>query len=110
MLFWYDALYVGEEAKKQQKKTMRDLENGKFVPGVYLISPSKMQDSLMDIYPAYTLLQPYYKKHDVEIIGLAIGYEEALTQMQKMLMECYENTGGMDFLRWVYDQGSFQRS
>ena len=38
MVNWYKNLYVGDTAKKKQKKWMRRIENKKAVPGVWLLT------------------------------------------------------------------------
>ena len=49
MVNWYKNLYVGDTAKKKQKKWMRRIENKKAVPGVWLLTlPSKQQNNLSD--------------------------------------------------------------
>ena len=40
MVNWYKNLYVGDTAKKKQKKWMRRIENKKAVPGVWLLTLS----------------------------------------------------------------------
>ena len=45
MVNWYKNLYVGDTAKKKQKKWMRRIENKKAVPGVWLLTlPSNQQN------------------------------------------------------------------
>ena len=47
MVNWYKNLYVGDTAKKKQKKWMRRIENKKAVPGVWLLTlPSNQQNNL----------------------------------------------------------------
>ena len=58
MVNWYKNLYVGDTAKKKQKKWMRRIENKKAVPGVWLLTLPSNQQNNLDVIPADLLLQP----------------------------------------------------
>ena len=52
MVNWYKNLYVGDTAKKKQKKWMRRIENKKAVPGVWLLTLPSNQQNNLDVIPA----------------------------------------------------------
>lgn len=62
-------------------------------PGVYLVTPASNENNILDIYPALTLMQPYYQKSELMILGIADGYEEALTVAGSIIDEMYRSTG-----------------
>ena len=47
----------------------------------------------LEIYPSYVLLQKYYRKKKLTVVGISQGYDEALEVMQDILMDCYNETG-----------------
>lgn len=51
MVNWYKNLYVGDTAKKKQKKWMRRIENKKAVPGVWLLTLPSNQQNNLDVIP-----------------------------------------------------------
>ena len=67
---------------------------------IYVISFASNKDNLLDIIPAIELLQKAYPKKDMQIIGLARGYAEALDVVQQIIEETYHETGGVDV--WSY--------
>ena len=77
MVNWYKNLYVGDTAKKKQKKWMRRIENKKAVPGVWLLTLPSNQQNNLDVIPADLLLQPAVRRNCPMIVGLAVSREGA---------------------------------
>ena len=48
-----------------------------------------------DIMEANELLFPYYRK-DIRIVGLAKGRDEAISLVEDMIMEVYNETGAFN--------------
>ena len=71
MVNWYKNLYVGDTAKKKQKKWMRRIENKKAVPGVWLLTLPSNQQNNLDVIPADLLLQPalHFDYSGIRIFG-----------------------------------------
>lgn len=92
---WYEKLYVGERAKKDRFSIIQSVRHGK-VSGNYVLTPSSNGKNVLDIYPAVTLLQPYYKELDLLIIGIAADYDDAVELAGKIVAELYRKTGGFD--------------
>jgi hypothetical protein len=93
MISWTSKLYVGEKMKKRKEKVVASINNSEATFGVYCIAFASHPDNLFDILNANELLFPHYKKSEVHIIGLAHGKEEAVSLVQRMLMEVYSETG-----------------
>lgn len=90
---WYNNLYLGENAEKRKRKIMGKLRLNKPQLGVYVITLPANENNSLDIYPSNILLQKYYKKRNLTVVGIAEGREEALLLVQKIVMDCYEKTG-----------------
>lgn len=96
MVSWTTRLYVGNKMKKKKDKVISSINNCEVTFGIYCIAFASHQDNLFDIIDANELLFPFYKKSEVQIVGLARGREEAVDLVQKMLMEVYHKTGNFD--------------
>lgn len=95
MIIWSEKLYIGEQAEKNSKKVQKKLENGKPVPGYFLITRPSNEDNLLDILPATELVFPYYKRQELLVYGLAKGKSEAEELVVSMLENVYRETDGL---------------
>ena len=104
MVNWYNNLYVGDTAKKKQKKWMRRIENKKAAPGIWLLTmPSNPQNTL-DVIPADLLLQPAVRRNCPPIVGLAVSREEAVELVEKIALETYRETGEVKIREWLQNR------
>lgn len=95
MIVWAKNLYIGELAEKKHDRIMKKLENGKIVPGFFLITRPTNDKNLFDILPATELLFPYYKQKELLVYGLAKGKAEAENLVVTMLEDIYRESGGL---------------
>lgn len=103
---WYEKLYVGERAKKHRFSIIQNIRNGK-VCGSYVLTPSSSGKNVLDIYPALTLLQPYYKqKEELLIVGVAADYDDAAGLAARIVADMYQKTGGFDLLTYLKIDGN----
>ena len=58
-----------------------------------MLTLPESEENIMDIYPAFVLLQHGLKNKDVFIIGIAEGKEEAYKVFEEIVMDCYEKSG-----------------
>ncbi len=96
MISWASRLYVGDKAKKIQKKAIASISNRQATFGVYCIAFASHPDNLFDIFEANELLFPHYQNTEVHIVGLAKGKQEAVDLVQSMIMEVYNETGAFN--------------
>ena len=90
---WYNNLYVGEKAKIRKHKIIMKTIKKKPQIGIYYLTLPLNDANSLEIYPSYILLQKYYMRKDMMVIGISEGYGEALELMQKIIMDCYSETG-----------------
>lgn len=90
---WYNNLYVGENAKRRKHKIIMRVIRHKPQIGIYLITLPVNEANSLEIYPSYILLQKHYRKKEMMVVGISEGYEEALSVMQEIIMDCYRETG-----------------
>lgn len=108
-ILWYRKLYVGENADRHIRKIKWKLRHGVGTLRVYLLTmPSNSRNSL-DIINAAYLQQPYYKRQQMKVIGIAMSYEEALQVLQQIVTEVYQETHQMDIKGYIESkQGNWQ--
>ena len=97
MVNWYKNLYVGDTAKKKQKKWMRRIENKKAVPGVWLLTLPSNQQNNLDVIPADLRNCPM-------IVGLAVSREEAFELVEAIALETYRETGEVKIREWLLNR------
>lgn len=95
MIIWSEKLYIGEQAEKNVKKVQKKLENGKLVPGYFLITRPSNERNLFDILPTAELLFPYHKRRELLVFGIAKGKSEAEELVVSMLEDVYRETTGL---------------
>lgn len=104
MVNWYKNLYVGDTAKKKQKKWMRRIENKKAAPGVWLLTLPSNQQNNLDVIPADLLLQPAVRRNCPMIVGLAVSREEAFELVEAIALETYRETGEVKIREWLLNR------
>ena len=92
MLVWQENFLTGESVKNPNK-IKKKLNNGKLVPGIYLLTLSENPSNLMDIIPAAMLIQKSLYEICPKIIGMAKGKDEALEMVRSLIDEMYTETG-----------------
>ncbi len=94
MISWSSKLFLSDNIKKRNINKIKNyINNGKLTRNVYCITFATNPKNLFDIYNAKEFIQPYYKKQDLHIIGLAENKEKAYEVLISMLEEVYEKTG-----------------
>lgn len=93
MLNWYKNLYVGDTAKKKEKKIRRKINNGSGMIGVYVITLAANPANHLEIISSNYLLQKTLRKNCPMIVGIAEGYEEALELVREIVQEVWGQTG-----------------
>lgn len=89
-------LYFGEMAEKQNKELLRNVKRKKWEFGIYVITLSETEDNLLDIYETIWFEQKFYKKNQKHVVGIAIGKDEAVSLVQKIVDDVYTQTGGFN--------------
>ena len=90
---WYKNLYVGEAAFKDRRSIIRNIKKSKFQLVAYVLALPEASDSVLDIYPAFVLLQPDFKERELSIVGIALDKDEAFKVMENIVMDCFKKTG-----------------
>lgn len=94
---WYEDLYVGDSIEGKVNRIKRKINHHAGTVSIYVIAFASNRQNLLDIIPAWELMQKSYPgKKQMQIIGLAKGYAEALELVRSIIEEVYQNTGDVD--------------
>lgn len=99
-MIWYKKLYTSEAAKKRRFVIVQTLRSGTASSSVYVVVPAANPKNLLDIYSAPNFYLREKKKPQL-ILGIAWGYQDALSLAGKMVDELYRATGGFDFRTYL---------
>lgn len=91
---WYQDLYTGESIGEKAEKIKWNINHNAGQIQVYIISLASNSDNLLDIIPAWNVVQKHYPKKHLCIVGLAKGWEEAVDVARRIVLEVYDHTGG----------------
>lgn len=100
MLQWQENFMTGESVKNPAK-IKKKLNNGKLVPGIYLLTLSENRKNLMEVIPAAMLVQKSFYGICPKIIGMAKGKDEALEMVRSLVDEMYTKTGSFATAEYI---------
>lgn len=108
---WYDRLYLGESVKEHADDIRWKINHNVGQKNVYVISLSVNPQNLLDITPAWELIQHSYPyKKSMSIVGLAKGREEAVDVVVRIIEETYLQKGNVDVRDYLKSSGCFYTS
>lgn len=55
----------------------------------YVITIAEQSANLLDLFPEHSLMQEYYRRKCIYIMGIAIGYKEAVDTASKILADYF---------------------
>ncbi|MGN0424550.1 MAG: hypothetical protein ACI4FY_04465 [Acetatifactor sp.] len=97
-------LYIGDSIDPMKVIGIKKkLEENPFFAGVVLIVLSANDYDQLDIIDAKELAQPYYRKSELSVVGIAGDRDEALELVRQMVVECLRDRGDCalkEYLAW----------
>ncbi len=98
---FYKHLYFSENIRENRRKIVYKLKHRKYAKDIYVLALATAPGNILDIYSANTLLQPYYKKHDIEVVGIASGNDEAMELAASIIGRMYAETNGFNIRQYL---------
>lgn len=93
-LEYHSRLYLSESISESKlDKIKQKLEKRPLLCPVYLIALSRNPGDQLEIIHAAQLVQDYYEKYPLYVIGIAAGYEEAVELVERIVQECIRTRG-----------------
>lgn len=103
---WHNNLYAGESIIPKLEKVKWKIRHNAGQLRVYIIALAANPENLLDIIPSWELLQKYYPKKDLFIVGIAGNYEEALLLASQIVQEVFVYTKGFDVRSYIQKRGN----
>ena len=97
---WARNPYLGkgiEEVKEIRSK----VNKGAFLSGIFLVTLSDHPEHLMEIIPAWMLMQKWNRRVCPKIVGITKGKKDAMKMVAEIVQEVYENTGAVDIKEYL---------
>jgi hypothetical protein len=98
---FYSGLLLGPGIERRRKEVLRKLKHGKALHNVFLITLPSNDRNLLDILPANLLLQPYYKKQKLFVLGIGKGRDEVLELLRFFIEQIYTDTGELQVADYI---------
>ena len=94
-------LIVGESLKNKKQKIMWKIRHNSGMFDVFVITLSSNKDNLLDIINSSVLMQKYYPKDNMIIVGIAKSYDEAVDIVGRIVEKVYKETGSFNVREYV---------
>lgn len=98
---FYCDLYVSECWKKKKAKIAEKLQRNILQPRVWVITLSQGEQNHMEFFSSALLKQHVFDDADLFVIGIADGYDEALSLTEKIAGTVYRETGDADIRQFI---------
>lgn len=89
---WYKKLYISESAKKKRSKIVWKVKHKAGLLNTYLITVPLFGNNQLEIVNSSELLQKHYNYTTTCIVGIAVGYEEALKLVEQIVADVLAET------------------
>ena len=100
----YCDLCVSECWQEKKEKIIRKLRQNRLQPQVYVIELSQGEQNHLEFFSSILLKQRVYRNSGLFVVGIAAGYDEALTVTTRIADHVYRETGGTDIRRFILDR------
>ena len=104
-LKWRDPLYVGESAKRSERRIRRRLDAGRADVGHYVVTLAANGVDELDVVGTGFLAQDALRDRLPLIVGLAGSRKEALGLVRTMAEDCVRETGGVRLRAYLTEDG-----
>ena len=107
----YCDLYVSECWQEKKEKIIKKLRQNRLQPQVYVIALSQGKQNHLEFFSSMLLKQHVYKNTGLFVVGIAAGYDEALSITEEIADHVYRETAGADIRRFVLErQQEFEKA
>ena len=98
---WDKNLYVGSSISHKKNQVKWKIIHNAGQLGIYVITLPSNPLNILDVIPAWALMQKSYPRKDKYVIGLAGNYEEALSVAAAIVNDVYTNTGTFQVSEYI---------
>lgn len=97
----YRDLYIGDSLQSNKDKVIRKMKKGKVMVHLFCVTLPLGSHRILEIHPYFELLQPWYQKQNLRVIGIASSKEEAIILVEGIIGEIYQKTGNFDVAEYL---------
>ena len=83
-------VYISEILKLQKKRIIRRIEEEKSISRLYCITLPLWNGAFLEIYQYNELLSWIHEGKDVMIVGMALGRDDAVVMLRRMIDDLYQ--------------------
>ena len=94
---WYEKLYIGKNAQKKVSSYIQNIEAGSYPFQVFLIALASDERDQLEIFTSRNLKFWYNSKKYPLIVGIALGRDEALEVLQRIVQDVLCETNHLGF-------------
>ena len=69
------------------------LEENPLFSDIYVIVPAGNPKDMIEFFHSRQLAQPYYQEREIDVIGIASTYSEAVLLVRQIVQECLDRRG-----------------
>ena len=90
--------------KKRKKKERKKMKKNILQSSVYVITLSQGNQNHIEYYTSLLLKQHIFDNASLFIVGIANGYDGALSLIERIAEEAYEKTGEVNLRKFLLDR------
>lgn len=85
-----ERVYISEILKVQKKRLIRKIQEEKSISRLYCITLPLWNSAFLEIYPYNELLSWIHEGKDITIVGMAVGRDDAVVMLRRMIDDLYQ--------------------
>ncbi len=98
---FYRGLYISETLERQKERIIRKLKKNQFQPNLYILVLAQGKQNHLEFFSALLLKQHIFENMPLFIVGIADGYDEAVSLVVEITKEVYQKTKGCDLREYI---------
>ena len=98
---FYCDLYVSECWREKKERIIKKLRQNRLQPQVYVITLSQGSQNHLEFFSSLLLKQHVIRNAGLFVVGIADGYEEALSITAAIADHVYKETADADIRRFI---------
>ena len=107
----YCDLCVSECWQEKKEKIIKKLRQNRLQPQVYVIALSQGEQNHLEFFSSMLLKQRVYRDSGLFVVGIAAGYDEAVSLVKDITEQVYKETGDADVRQFItLRQEEFEKS
>lgn len=103
MKFYCD-LYVSECWQEKKERIIKRLKQNRLQPQVYVIALSQGKQNHLEFFSSVLLKQHIVRDAGLFVVGIADGYDEALSIIAAVTDQIYKETADADIRRFILNR------